>query len=103
MYKTHKRREHNMEAQVQYKIPYSFETVRNSLDSIEAVDGVTAGLSPVTVRWLTSKNKFVNVGLEEIAENECAVTQNNNSFGVDDTEVKEVYEGILGALKKDKP
>jgi hypothetical protein len=89
-----------MEAAIHHEIPHSFEVVREVLDSIDVVDGVTAGLSPVTVRWLTKKNTYINVGLEELGAKSCKVMKNNNSFGVKDSEVEEVFSGIVDALKK---
>ena len=84
-------------AQVQpHVFQFPFADVLSALSSHKQVDSTSAGYSPVTVRWLTKKNKFVNLGLVELDKKTCQLVRNNNSFGVTDEELNEAYDGIAG-------
>ena len=71
---------------------HPFDKVRTAIENMEEVDAVSAGLSPVTVRWLTKGNKYINIGLEEKTKATCALVKNNNSFEVKDAELDDAFE-----------
>lgn len=85
------------------RLEYPFENVRVELFKIPSVDAVSAGESPITFRWLTGKNRYINLGLEISGEKSCEIAANNNSFAVTETEEQEVFDAIkahMGALKE---
>jgi len=81
-----------------YLLPYPFLAVQESLAKLPAVDGVTVGRSPATVRWLTPKNLFINVGLVEVDDKSCEVIRNNNSYAVAEDDLKDAYTRIRSHL-----
>lgn len=85
---------------------YPFENVRAELPKLESFDGMSGGLSPATFRWLTKKNRFITLGLEETGEETCEIKANNNSFSVSSAELVEAYSAIkthLDVLPKPLP
>lgn len=92
------------------KIP--FARVHEELENVTNVDMVSAGVSPATVRFLTSKNKYINVGLTETVVpvkgnshteavvGECMIEENNNSYEVTQSELFEVHEAIVTHFNK---
>jgi len=96
-------------ADIPLEIP--FTTVHEELPKITDVDMVSAGVSPATIRFLTKRNKYVNIGLTEtvVPEKEtkrtpevvgaCAVGINNNSFEVTQDELMEVHTAITTHFK----
>jgi hypothetical protein len=77
-----------------------FSAVRDALEKMSEVDGVTAGVSPVTVRWLLPRNVFVNVGLEEVTKDSCRLLVNNNSYNVTPQDLEQVHTGLLSNLER---
>ena len=85
---------------VSYSLAYPFDDVKEALIDMKEVDGVSGGVSPATVRWLTNKNKYINVGLEEVSTDTSRVIKNNNSYEVKDEEVKEAFDAINEFMAK---
>jgi len=84
---------------------YPFANVYAELAKIEKVDGHSGGLSPITFRWLTDKNRYVNIGLEESlpklgAEESCFIEANNNSFAVTPDELVEIFTALKDHMDK---
>lgn len=76
-------------------LSYPFANVYAELPKISSVDGLSGGASPITFRWLTLKNRYVNIGLQEVGDSVCEIKANNNSFGVSPDEIKEIFEAVL--------
>jgi len=98
-----------------FKINYPFDKVVELLPQMSEVDGVSAGVSPITFRWLTKGNVYVNIGLTEIQEYEseedrysdkapaeeyCEIATNVNSFGVSKDAMAEIHAGIENFILK---
>lgn len=79
-------------------INFPFKKVMDSLHKCEQVDSYTDTPSPVTIRWLTDKNTYINIGLEEVDGKSCAILANNNSFQVNEFELLEVQSYLLKVL-----
>lgn len=78
-----------------------YDDVRAYLETHKNVDMVTGGGSPATFRWLTSKNKYVNLGLATSQDNTGSIlTANHNSFGVTQEELQEVANDVSGHFNK---
>lgn len=97
------------------KIDHPFNKVVELLPQIPEVDGVSAGVSPITFRWLTKGNIYVNIGLTEIkkyanpeaeqkgekpTEEYCEIGPNVNSYGVKDEAFDEIHTGITEFITK---
>lgn len=82
-----------------YKVSSPFEKVRETLATLPEIDGISAGLSPITFRILTKKNKFINIGLEELSKTECQIAPNHNSFSVTAEEMADVYRLVTTSLE----
>ena len=96
------------EAQVEatFILEYPFANVHAELAKMAQVDGQSGGLSPITFRWLTSKNRYVNIGLEEVSPSKSEIKANNNSFAVKREELSEIYAAMkahMDKLKKPLP
>ena len=93
-------------------IKMPFARVHEELENVTNVDMVSAGVSPATVRFLTSKNKYINVGLTETVVpvkgnshteavvGECMIEENTNSYEVTQSELFEVHEAIVTHFNK---
>jgi hypothetical protein len=60
---------------------------------------ITVGGAPATFRWLTSKNKYINLGLEQQGETSL-LKANENSYGVTPEELEEAAQDIRGHFAK---
>lgn len=96
-------------------VNHPFNKVVELLSQIPDVDGVSAGVSPITFRWLTKENTYVNVGLTEVkkfasveaeqrgekpTEEFCEIAPNVNSYEVKDSTVEEIHRGVCDFITK---
>ena len=49
-----------------------------------------AGESPMTIRWLNSKNTYVNIGLEKDAKDMTIIKMDQNSYGTRKSDLEEL-------------
>jgi hypothetical protein len=78
-----------------------FDEARDFLTKHKNVDGEPAGLSPITMRWLNKKNTFVNVGIEDF-EKKTRIYTNNNSYGVNKSDLTEIVEVLEEKFEPNK-
>lgn len=75
-------------------LAYPFANVYGELPKMGSCDGLSGGGSPITFRWLTKKNRYVNIGLEEVTGQSCEIKANNNSFAVSQGELLEIFTSL---------
>ena len=80
-----------------------FSEVRTYLEGHKKVDAVTGGDSPVTVRFITKRNVYVNVGLERVDDTTCEVKHNLNSYNGLDSDLEELASIINKMPGDDTP
>ena len=83
-----------------YVIAYPFETVRSAMETLDIIDGSSAGGSPVTIRVLTKKNQYINIGLQIVDEKTCEILRNNNSYEVVERDLVDAHAGISDHVAK---
>lgn len=81
-------------------IPHKYDDVRKYLETHKNVDMITVGSAPATFRWLTSKNKYINLGLALVDDTSSKITANENSYGVQQCEIQEVATDVTGHFAK---
>lgn len=73
----------------------------SELDAINTTFSSSAqALKPATLRWLTTRNVFVNVGLEAIEGGKCQITANHNSYDVKQKDIKCVADSLKKLMEK---
>lgn len=79
-----------------------FSKAREYLNTHSRIDGTPAGGAPITMRWLNSKNKYVNLGLDELV-GKTVVLADQNSYEIAQSDLEELAAELNTHFKVGAP
>jgi len=82
-----------------FLLPFPFEVLVEELHKVPGVDMVSAGDSPATLRFLSPRNVYVNLGLTRLQNTETELAVNNNSYAVTSDDIKAATDAIMTYMK----